>query len=81
MRQDAEHSRRDAGAPLGIGWAAKGVEEGAGGVGGTIAMGLGPVFGPLDVILVGGGLDGQCNEPLEEALSGRGSWLPVRRNI
>ncbi len=57
--------------------AAKGVEEGAGGVGGTIATGLGPGLGPLDVILAGGGLDGQVNEALEETLAGRGDWLPV----
>ena len=60
--------------------AAKGVEEGGGGGGGTIATGLGPGFGPLDVILVGGGLDGQLDEALEEMLAGLGECLPVRRN-
>jgi len=61
--------------------AAKGVEEGAGGVGGTIARCLGPGLGPLDVILVGGGLDGQRDEALEETLAGGGDRLPVRRNV
>ena len=61
--------------------AAKGVEECAGGVGGTMATGLGPVLGPLDVILVDGGLDGQRGEALEETLAGRGGWQPVRRNV
>jgi len=42
-----------------VGGAAQGVEEGGGGVGGAIATDLGPGFCPLDVILVGGGLDGQ----------------------
>ena len=60
--------------------AAQGVEEGAGGVGGTIATGLGPGLGPLDLILVGGGLDGQRDEALEETLAGWGGRLPVRRN-
>ena len=44
--------------------ATKGVEEGAGGVGGTIATGLGPVFGPLDVILVGGSPETRVTAPL-----------------
>ena len=61
--------------------ATKGVEEGAGGVGGTIATGLGLDLGPMGVVLVGGGLDGQINEALEEVLPGWGSWLPVRRNV
>ena len=60
---------------------AKGVEEGAGGGGGTIATGIGPGLGPVDIMLAGGGLDGQLNEALEEVLPGRGSWLPVRRNV
>ena len=64
-----------------VGGAAKGVEEGGGGVCGTIATGLGPGLGPLDEILAGGGLDGQLNEALEEVLPGRGSGLPVRRNV
>ena len=61
--------------------ATKGVEEGAGGVGGTIATGLGLDLGPMDVVLVGGGLDGQINEALEVVLPGWGRWLPVRRNV
>ncbi len=60
--------------------AAKGVEERAGGIGGTIATGLGPGLGPLDIILAGVGLDGQRGGALEETLAGRGAWLPVRRN-
>ena len=60
---------------------AKGVEECVGGVGGTIATGLGPILGPLDVILAGGGLDGEGDEALEEMLADRGVWLTVRRDI
>ena len=47
---------------------AKGVEIGGGGVGGTIATGLGRGLGPSD-------------EALEEMLTDRGDWLPVRRNV
>ena len=42
-----------------VGGAAWGVEEGGGGVGGAIATDPGQGVCPLDVILVGGGLDGQ----------------------
>ena len=61
--------------------ATKGVEEGAGGVGGTIATDLGPVLGPVDIILTAGGLDGQLNEAFEEPLAGWGDGLLVRRNV
>ena len=44
---------------------AEGIEECTGG-GGTIAAGFGPALGPVDVILVGGRLDGQRDEALEE---------------
>ena len=54
-----------------VGGATKGVEEGGGGVGGTIATGLGPDHGPADVVVAGGGLDGQRGEALEETLACR----------
>ena len=50
---------------------AKGVEERGGGVGGTIAAGLGPGFRPTDVILAGGRLDGQRGKAQGETLAGR----------
>ena len=54
-----------------MGGTTKGVEERGGGVGGTIAAGLGPGFRLVDVILVGGRLDGQRGEALEETLACR----------
>ena len=60
---------------------AEGVEEGGGGVGGTIATGLGPGFGSADVIVMGGGLDGQRGEALEKTLACRGGRLTVRRDV
>ena len=36
-----------------------------------------PVFGPLGLILVGGGIDGQRNEALEEMLAARPAEFPV----
>lgn len=64
-----------------VGGAAKGVEEGGGSVGGMIATGLDPSLGPAEVILVGGGPDGQRVEALEEAQARRGEWLTVRRGV
>jgi hypothetical protein len=55
-----------------MGGAAKGIEEGLGAFGGTVAKSFVPCFGPADVILVGGGLDGQSVEALEETLAGLG---------
>ena len=51
---------------------AEGIEECGDGVGGTIAAGLGPGFRPVDVVVAGGGFDGQRVEALEEILAGRG---------
>jgi len=61
--------------------AAKGFKERCGGVGGTIAMGLRPSLGPVDVILVGGGLDGQRVKALEETQACRGVRVTVRRSV
>ena len=36
---------------------------------------------PMDVILMGGRLDGQRDEALEETLAGGGDRLPIRRNV
>ena len=51
---------------------AEGIEEGLGAFGGSVAKSFVPCFGPADVILVGGGLDGQHSKALEETLAGRG---------
>jgi hypothetical protein len=51
---------------------AEGIEECGGGVGGTVAKSFVPGLGPADVILVGGGLDGQHSKALKEMLAGRG---------
>ena len=63
VRQDAEHSRRDADAPkeLPVGkmcGAPEGIEEGLGAFGGPVAKSFVPGLGPADVILVGGGCSG-----------------------
>ena len=55
-----------------VGGATKGVEKGLGACGGLVAADLGPVFGPADVIVTGGRLDGQRGKALEETLAGRG---------
>ena len=60
---------------------AKSGEEGGGGVGGAIATDSGPGLCPLEVILVSGGLDGQCLEALEEKQVCGGGRLTVRRGV
>jgi hypothetical protein len=52
--------------------APEGIEEGMGAFGGTVAKSFVPGLGPADVILMGGGLDGQSVEALEEMLACRG---------
>jgi hypothetical protein len=53
--------------PVGqMGGAAQGVEVGGGGVCGAVAMGLDPSLGPADVIVAGGGPDGEGFKALEE---------------
>ncbi len=49
-----------------------GGDDGMGAFGGTVAKSFVPGLGPADVILMGGGLDGQCGEALEETLACRG---------
>jgi hypothetical protein len=52
--------------------APEGIEEGMRAFGGTVAKSFVPGLGPADVILMGGGLDGQSVEALEEMLACRG---------
>jgi hypothetical protein len=60
--------------------APEGIEKGLRAFGGTVAKSFVPGLCPADVILVGGGLDGQHNKALEETLAGRGKdrSLPPR---
>ena len=54
-----------------VGGAREGVEEGDGGISGTVAAGFGPGLGPLDVIAADCRLDAQVVEALKVALARR----------